>query len=131
MSPVFNESVDDISDCNINLIAATPRLNTGDTPTSFPVWFGPHFNLRGKQRQFVQIVRFAENPGGNPSALERYNLIILAASGGFFPGWTTIPIPSRDNPAILTLKAFAPGIPSRTAHLHVWVDQGRLYAKIT
>jgi hypothetical protein len=126
---IFNESVDDISDCNIRLIDATPRPKTGDIATNFPVGFRENFELRSKQRKFIQIVRFAENPG-NGSALERDNIIILAASGGFFPGWTTIPITSRDNPAILTLEAFAPDIRSKTAHLRIWVDQGRLHAKI-
>ncbi len=127
---VFNESLDDISDCNIRLIAATPRPKTGDHPTNFPVFFGANFDLRrGKERKFIQIARFAENPGDG-SILERDNIIISAASGGYFPGWTTVPIPSRDNPAILTLEAFAPGITSRTAHLHIWVDQRRLHAKI-
>ena len=102
---VFNESVDDIQDCDIRLIAATPRPTTGGNPTQFPVSFGA-IELRGKQRKFVQIVRFAENPGGNPSTLERDNLIILAASGFFFPGWTTIPIPSRDAPAIFNIGSF-------------------------
>ena len=126
---VFNESVDDISDCNIRLIAATPRPKTGDNPTNFPVPFGANFDLRGKQRKFIQIVSFAENPG-NGSILERDNIIISAASGGFFPGWTTLPIPSRDNPAILTLEVFAPGITSRMAHLHIWVIQRRIHAQI-
>jgi hypothetical protein len=126
---VFNESLDDISDCNIRLIAATPRPKTGDNPTNLPVYFGANFDLRGTQRKFIQIVRFAENPGGNPSTLERDNIIISAASGGFFPGWTTLPIPSRDNPAILTLEAFAPGIASRTVHLHLWVTQRRIHAQ--
>jgi hypothetical protein len=126
---VFNGSLDDISDCNIRLIAVTPRPNTGNNPTNFPVGFGANFDLRGKQRKFIQIIRFAENPG-NASILERDNIIILAASGGFFPGWTTLPIPSRDTPAILTLEAFAPGITPRTAHLHIWVIQRRIHAQI-
>jgi hypothetical protein len=66
----------------------------------------------------------------NPSALERDNIIISAASGGLSPGFTTLPIPSEDNPATLTLEAFAPDIRSKTAHLRIWVDQGRLHAKI-
>ena len=103
---MFNESVDDISDCNIRLIAASPRPKTGDNLTNFPVPFGPNFDLRGNQRKFIQTVRFAENPGGNPSALERDNIIISAASGGLSPGFTTLPIPSEDNPATLTLEAF-------------------------
>jgi hypothetical protein len=126
---VFNESMDDISDCNIKLIAATPRPKTGASATNFPVGFRENFDLRGKQRKFIQIVRFAENPG-NGSALERDNIIILAASGGFFPGWTTIPILSADNPAILTLEAFAPSIESRMAHLHIYVTERRIHAKI-
>jgi hypothetical protein len=126
---IFNESADDISDCNIKLIAATPRPKTGDSATNFPVGFSENFDLRSKQRKFIQIVRFAENHGSG-SALERDNIIILAASGGFFPGWTRIPITSRDSPAILTLEAFAPSIESRTAHLHIWVIQRRIHAQI-
>jgi hypothetical protein len=126
---VFNDSLDDISDCNVRLIAATPRPKTGDNPTNFPMFFGANFDLRGKQRKFIQIVRFAENPGDG-SILERDKIIISAASGVYFPGWTTVPIPSKDNPAILTLEAFAPGITPQTAHLHIWVDQRRLHAKI-
>jgi hypothetical protein len=126
---VFNESLDDIPDCNIKLIAATPRPNTGDSQTIFQVHFRENFDLRSKQRKFIQIVSFAENPG-NASILERDNIIISAASGGFFSGWTTIPIPSRDSPAILTLKAFPPGIASRAANLHIWVYQRRLHAQI-
>jgi hypothetical protein len=126
---VFNESVDDISDCNVRLIAATPRPKTGDNPTNFPVFFGANFDLRGKQRKFIQIARFAENHG-NGSTLERDNIIISVASGGLLAGWTTIPIPSIDDPAILTLEAFAPSIASRTAHLHIWVTERRIHAKI-
>jgi hypothetical protein len=126
---IFNKSVDDISDCNIRLIAATPRPLTGDNPTNFPVFFGANFDLRGKQRKFIQIVCFAENPG-NGSMLERDHIIISASVGGLFPGWTTIPIPSIDGPAILTLEAFAPSIASRTAHLHIWVTERRIHAKI-
>jgi hypothetical protein len=74
---VFNESLDDISDCNIRLIAATPRPKTGDNPTNLPVYFGANFDLRGTQRKFIQIVRFAENPGGNPSTLLISSLISL------------------------------------------------------
>jgi hypothetical protein len=73
-------------------------------------------------------VKFTEN--GNPSALERDNLLISAAVGGLFGGWTTLSIPSKNSPAILTLEAFAPGITPQIAHLHTWVDEGRLYAKI-
>jgi hypothetical protein len=126
---VFNGGLDDIPDCNLKLIAATPRPNTGDNPANFPIYFSSSFDLRGKQRKFIQIVMFAENPG-NASILERDNVIISAASGGYFPGWTTVPICPKDNPAILTLEAFAPGITPQTAHLHIWVDQRRLYAKI-
>jgi hypothetical protein len=93
------------------------------------VFFGANFDLRGKQRKFIQIVRFAENPG-NGSKLEHDNIIISAAVGGLFPGWTTIPIPSIDDPAILTLEAFAPSIASRTAHLRIWVTERRIHAKI-
>ena len=127
---VFNEKLDDIQDCNIRLIAATPRPKTGDNPTKFPVGFKENFDLRSKQRKFIQIVRFAENPGGNPSTLELDNIIISTASGGLFAGWTTIPIPSENNPAILTLEAIAYGIASRTAHLHIWVIERRIHAKI-
>ena len=67
-------------------------------------------------------------PGFNISGAD--NIIISAASGGFFPGWTTIPITSRDNPVILTLEAVADDIKPRTAHLHIWVDQRCLHAKI-
>lgn len=127
---VFNESGNDISDCNIRLIAATPRPQTGDNPTNFPVLFSTNFDLRGKQRKFIQIARFAENPG-NGSTLERDNIIIPAVSGGLFAGWTTIPIPPEDSPAILTLEAFAPCIASRTAHLHIRVINRRIHAEIT
>jgi hypothetical protein len=127
---VFNESMDDISDCNIRLIAASPRPHTGDNPTDFPVFFGANFDLRGKQRKFIQIVRFAENPG-NGSILERDHIIISAAVGGFFLGWTTIPIPSIDIPAILTLEASAPSIASRMAHLHIYATDRRIHASIT
>jgi hypothetical protein len=126
---IFNESADDIYDCNIRLIAAMPRPKTGDNPTSFPVYFAANFCLRCKQRKFVQILSFAENPG-NGSTLERDNIIISIASGGFFPGWTTIPIPPENSHAILTLEAFGLGIASRTAHLHIWVDQRRVHAQI-
>jgi hypothetical protein len=40
---VFNVSLDDIPDCNLRLIAATPRPNTGDNPTTFPAHFGVGF----------------------------------------------------------------------------------------
>jgi hypothetical protein len=126
---VLNNSFDDIQDCNIRLIAATPRPNTGDNPVNLPIHFGGHFDLPSKQRKFIQIVSFAENPA-NATILERDHIIISAASGGLFPGWTTLPIQSRDNPAILTLEAFAPGVAPRTAHLHIWIDQRRIYAKI-
>jgi hypothetical protein len=126
---VLNESVDDISDCNIRLITASPRPQTGDNLTNFPVFFGANFDLRGKQRKFIQIARFAENPG-NGSTLERDNIIISAASGWLFPGWTTIPIPPENSHAIFTLEAFAPNIASRTAHLHIWVIQRRIHAQI-
>jgi hypothetical protein len=126
---VFNETMDDISDCNIRLIAATPRPKTGDNPTNFPVIFRANFDLRGKQRKFIQIARFAENPG-NGSTLERDNIIISAASGWFFSGWTTIPIPPEDSHAILTLEAFAPCIASRTAHLHIRIIKRRIHAEI-
>jgi hypothetical protein len=127
---VFSESMDDISDCNVRLIAATPRPKTGDNPTTFPVPFGANFDLRGKQRKFIQIVRFAENHG-KCSILEHDHIIISAAVGGLFPGFTTIPIPSKNNPAILTLEAFAPGIASRMTHLRIWVIEWRIHAKIT
>lgn len=105
---------------------------TGNSPTNFPAHFGAKFDLRGKQRKFIQIVRFAETPGGNPSTLERDNIIILIdTSGGFSPGWTTIPIPAEDNPAILTLEAFAPDITPLAAHLRIWVIERRIHAKIT
>jgi hypothetical protein len=127
---VFNQSVDDISDCNIRLIAATPRPKTGDNMTNFPVFFGTNFDLRAKQKKFIQIACFAENPG-NGSELERDNIIIPAAGGGYSSGRrTTIPIPSTDDPAILTLEVFAPGIVSRTDHLRVWVTERRIHAKI-
>jgi len=126
---VLNNSLNDIYDCNIRLVAATPMPKTGDNPTNLPVIFRANFDLRGGQRKFIQIVRFEENPG-NGSALERDNIIILAASGGFFPGWTTIPIPSADNPAILTLEAFAPSIEARMAHLRIYVTERRIHAKI-
>jgi hypothetical protein len=126
---VFNKSGNDISDCNIRLVAATPRPKTGDNPTNFPVIFRANFDLRGKQRKFIQIARFAENPG-NGSTLERDNIIISAAIGGLFQGFTTIPIPSKDNPAILTLEAFAPSITSRMTHLRIWVIERRIHAKI-
>jgi hypothetical protein len=125
---IFNESADDIYDCNIRLIAAMPRPKTGDNPT-IPVYFAANFCLRCKQRKFVQILSFTENPG-NGSTLERDNIIISIASGGFFPGWTTIPIPPENSHAILTLEAFGLGIASRTAHLHIWVDQRRVHAQI-
>jgi hypothetical protein len=108
-----------------------PRPQTGNSPINFPAPFGANFDLRGKQRKFIQIVRFTENPGGNPSQLERDNIIILIASGGLFQGWTTIPITSEESPAILTLEAFAYGIKSRTAHLHIWVDQRVFMRKLS
>jgi hypothetical protein len=126
---VFNESLVDIADCNLRLIATTPRPRTGDDPTRFPAHFGGNFDLQSKQRKFIQIVSFAENPE-NATELERDHVIISLAAGGYFPGWTTIPIPPKDNPAILTLEAYALGITSRTAHLHIWVDHRRLHAKI-
>jgi hypothetical protein len=126
---VFNESLVDIVDCNLRLIAATPRPRTGDDPTRFPAHFGGNFDLQSKQRKFIQIVSFAENPE-NATELERDHIIISLAAGGYFPGWTTIPIPPKDNPAILTLEAYALGITSRTDHLHIWVDHRRLHAKI-
>jgi len=126
---VLNNGLDDIHDCNIKLIAATPRPKTGDTPTDFPVYFGANFDLQGKKRQFIKIVSFVENPG-NTDVLERDNVFISAAVGGFFGGWTTVPIPMKDSPAILTLEAFAPSVASKIVHLHLWVDQRRLHAKI-
>jgi hypothetical protein len=109
-------------DCNIKLIASTPVLKTGAEPTKYPVFFGANFNLVAKERTFVKVLSFAEN--GATNALERDNILISAAVGGLFGGWPTIsPFPTKDNPGILTLEAFAPATVPSQARLKVWIDE--------
>lgn len=109
-------------DCNIKLTASTPVLKTGAAPTKYPVFFGANVNLAAKERTFVKILSFAESGAAN--ALERDNILISAAVGGFFGGWTTLsPVPTKDNPSILTLEAFAPAAIPIQSRLKVWVDE--------
>jgi hypothetical protein len=118
---VSNDGNEDIADCNIRLIASTPVLNIGDFPATYPIFFGAHFDLAPKKRKFIEILRFAESGATNP--LERDYIFISAAVGGFFGGWTTTPTPPADNPAILTLEAFAPSVTSTEVRLKMWVDK--------
>jgi hypothetical protein len=119
---VCNSSDADIHDCNIKLTAATPRLKIGNADTSYPVFFGSNFDLSPSKRKYVTILSFAES--GATDAIERDNILISAAVGGWFGGWTTLsPLPTKDNPAILTLEAFAPAAIPSQARLKVWIDE--------
>jgi hypothetical protein len=118
---VFNELDDDIADCNIRLIASTPVLKIGDFPATYPIFFGEHFDLAPKKRKFIGILSFVES--GATTEPERSFILISAAVGGFFGGWTTTPTPPADNPAILTLEAFAPSVASTEVRLKIWVDK--------
>jgi hypothetical protein len=119
---VCNNSDADIHDCNIKLTAATPRLKTGNVDTSYPVFFGSNFDLSASKRKYVKILSFAES--GATDAIERDNILISAAVGGWFGGWTTIsPLPTQNNPAIITLEAFAPATATSHTSLKIWVDE--------
>jgi hypothetical protein len=97
-------------------------LQTGAQPTQYPVLFCANFNLPKGERQFIRVLTFAED--GATSSLERDNLVISAAVGGWFGGWTTIsPIPLKDCPGRITLEAFAPSVYTSQARLTIWVDE--------
>jgi hypothetical protein len=104
---IYNNGDATAYDCNIKLMASTPVLTTGAALTKYPVFFGANFNLVAKERAFVKVLSFAES--GAINALERDNILISAAAGpGWFGGWTTLsPLPTKDNPSLLTLEAFA------------------------
>lgn len=119
---VVNGSGKDIADCNIKLIATTPPAMIGKAKSAYPIFFTQNFDLAASKRKYVKIVSFAE--GGAPTELERDNIFVSAAVGGFFGGWTTIsPLPTKNNPAILTFEAFAPTGQSSQTYLKVWVDE--------
>jgi len=99
---VCNNSDADIHDSNIRLTTATPRLKTGDADTSYPVFFVSNFDLSTLKRKYIKILSFAES--GAPTTLERDSILLSAAVGGFFGGWTTMsPLPTQDNPGILSV----------------------------
>jgi hypothetical protein len=130
---IYNNGDTTAYDCNIKLIASTPVLTTGNARTKYPVFFGTNFNLVSKERAFVKLLSFAES--GSTNALERDNLLISAAVGGWVSReWTTLsPLPTQGNPGVLTLEAFARGVVSGHAQIKIWVDEtlGRkLYARI-
>jgi hypothetical protein len=97
-------------------------LKTGNAETSYPVFFGPNFDLPPLKRKYVKIISLAES--GAPTTLERDNILVSASVGGFFAGWTTLsPLPTHDNPSIFTLEVFAPAISPSKTRLTIWIDE--------
>jgi hypothetical protein len=128
---VVNGTNDDISDCNLRLIASTPPPMIGDFKAQYPIYFADKYDLSAGKRRFVKILSFVET--GAQSEMEKTNIFISAASGGFFGGWTVLsPLPTGDSPAILTLEAFSP-VASTEIRLVVWIEDAhgkRLRARI-
>jgi hypothetical protein len=119
---VRNDSLTDIPDCRLALVASTPQLLRAGVPSPLPVFLAPDFDLGAGSSKFVSLASFAERPG-NTDPIMRDNIIISTRVGGIFGGWTTLSAPSQDNPATITLEASAPGIRTRKTHLSTWVDQ--------
>jgi hypothetical protein len=119
---VRNDSLRDIADCRIKLTKSMPGLMRGSAPCPMPVFFREDFDLAATQSKFIALASFAERPG-NTDALHRNNVVIQAAVGGAFAGWTVFQAPARDAPARLILEASAPDAASRETHISLWVEQ--------
>ncbi len=119
---ITNRSADDISDCNLKLIAATPPAMIGDSKALYPILFTQNFDLYAGKMKRVEIISLVEN--GWQTGEQRDSIRIHAASVGWQGGWTTLsPIPPQNNPAILTFEAFATGTASSQTRIKVWVDE--------
>jgi hypothetical protein len=131
---VVNTSADDIHNCNIKLIQASPAPMIGDSKAALPIFFIPNFDLSSGKRKYVEIISLVES--GWQVEWQKHSITVRVGVGRGWvsKGWTTLsPLPTQGNPVILMLEAFAPRIASSQAQVKIWVDEtlGRkLYARI-
>jgi hypothetical protein len=121
---IVNRSADDVADCNVRLIAATPPAMIGDSPAAYPILFTKYFDLATGKRKYVKIISLVES--GWQIEWQKHSITIHVAVGGGWvsKGWTTLsPLPAQANPGVLTFEAFAPGIASSQAQVKIWVDE--------
>jgi hypothetical protein len=84
---IRNDSLEDIPDCKLLIVAATPAPNRGRALSSFPIFLGSNFDLHGGRSKFVAVISFAENPG-SIGEFDRDNIYIAAAFGALSAGLT-------------------------------------------
>jgi hypothetical protein len=119
---VVNNNADDIYNCNIKLTQASPQAMIGDSNAALPIFFIPNFDLSSGKGKYVEIISFVES--GWQTQWQRDSVRIHAGIGGFSGGWTTLsPLPTQDNPSILTLEVFASAIAPSQFRLKIWVDE--------
>jgi hypothetical protein len=121
---IVNRSADDVADCNVRLIAATPPAMIGDSKASYPILFTQNFDLAAGKRKYVKIISLIES--GWQIEWQKHSITIHVAVGGGWVsrGWTTLsPLPTQGNPGVLTFEAFAPGVASSQAQVKIWVDE--------
>jgi hypothetical protein len=121
---IVNRSADDVADCNVRLMAATPPAMIGDFQASYPIFFTQNFDLAAGKRKYVKIIGLVES--GWQIEWQKHSITVHVAVGGGLVsrGWTTLsPLPAQGNPGVLTLEAFAPGVTSSQAQVKIWVDE--------
>jgi hypothetical protein len=120
---IVNRSSNDIADCNVKLVAATPPLMIGDSKAPYPILFTQNFDLAAGKRKYVKIISLVES--GWQVEWQKHSITFNVAVGGWVTRrWTTLsPLPTEDNPGILTFEAFAPAIASSQTQVKIWVDE--------
>jgi hypothetical protein len=111
-----------LSECKLLVKNVAPAALAGTIPAAL-AW---DFTLIQGEVKYVPVVGFAERTGDWTHALSDNIIVSVPVPPGFFSsGWTTLGMPPKENPTIITLEASALQCSPCIRHYSVWVDAAR------
>jgi hypothetical protein len=111
-----------LSECVVSITSIVPQPRPDRSAHTV---LTPISSLSKGEHKFVLVAGFNEARVSPHQEIYNELVTFAFASGGVFPGFTTIKPPAEDNPSIITVEVCALECKTETRRFKIWVGEGR------